>query len=364
MSMAQAIIGSAWLFEDYGRGCRHLEHQLALARRSGDEQNVANLGAYLGACSVELHAFRPAERYLAESIAETADRGLDLFLHFMQAWRALAHVYLGRWAEADSAARSLREPETTAIGRIAALAALARLHARRGDPGPNTALAETLALATATGSFAHLGLAHAAAAEAAWLAGDHDATRQSIAAVYALALRRQHAWFAGELAYWAWRLGEPVDRPPWLAAPFALEMAGDWRAAAAAWERLGCPYEQARALAAGDTAAQTAALLLFDSVGAGPAAEAVRQRLHAAGAPAPRRPRPATRANPYRLTARELDVWRLLADDLTNAEIAVRLHLSPKTVNHHVSAVLAKLQVPTRHAAAALARQQPEDLHK
>jgi DNA-binding CsgD family transcriptional regulator len=352
------------LFVDYERGCQYLAQRIELARQAGDEQNVANLGAYLGACSVEVHQFQRAERYLDEIIAETADRGLDLFLHFMQAWRALAYLYLGRWHEVQAAAAPLSGPETTAIGRIAALVSLARLHARRGDPGPNTALAEALTLAVETGSFAHLGLVHAAAAEAAWLAGDPDGARQSVEAAYDTAVSRQHAWFAGELAYWKWRLGEPVDLPGWLAAPFALEIRGEWQDAADAWARMGCPYEQARALANGDAEAQAAAIALFERLGAVPAADRVRAALAAAGAPAPRRPRDATRANPYGLTARELEIWALLVEGLTNAEIAQRLHLSPKTVTHHVSAVLSKLAVPTRRAAAALARQHPDLLPK
>ena len=48
----------------------------------------------------------------------------------------------------------------------------------------------------------------------------------------------------------------------------------------------------------------------------------------------------------------------LLAAELTNAEIAARLHLSPKTVDHHVSAVLSKMDVHTREAAVELARGQ------
>ena len=65
--------------------------------------------------------------------------------------------------------------------------------------------------------------------------------------------------------------------------------------------------------------------------------------------------RPATRANPGELTARELDVLRLIAGSLRNAEVAERLVLSHRTVDHHVSAVLRKLNAKTRGEAAAAA---------
>ena len=69
----------------------------------------------------------------------------------------------------------------------------------------------------------------------------------------------------------------------------------------------------------------------------------------------PRGPRPATRANPAGLTARELDVLTLLDQQLTNAEIAQRLVVTEKTIEHHVSAVLRKLDARTRHEASAAA---------
>jgi DNA-binding NarL/FixJ family response regulator len=57
------------------------------------------------------------------------------------------------------------------------------------------------------------------------------------------------------------------------------------------------------------------------------------------------------------LTDRERDVLSLLADGRRNSEIAAALHLSDKTVRNHVSAVLLKLQVPDRTAAAIKARE-------
>ncbi len=55
------------------------------------------------------------------------------------------------------------------------------------------------------------------------------------------------------------------------------------------------------------------------------------------------------------MTRREQEVLQLVAQGLTNAEIAARLHLSTKTVGHHVSSVLAKLGVKGRGEAAAWA---------
>ncbi len=125
--------------------------------------------------------------------------------------------------------------------------------------------------------------------------------------------------------------------------------------------QLGCPYEQARALADGDAEAQLAALELFDGLGAKPAAAQLRQKMRQTGIPnIPRGPRPSTRENPFGLTTRQRDILALLAQELTNVEIAARLHLSAKTVDHHVSAILAKLDVHTRTDAAAIARQHGE----
>jgi DNA-binding NarL/FixJ family response regulator len=51
-----------------------------------------------------------------------------------------------------------------------------------------------------------------------------------------------------------------------------------------------------------------------------------------------------------------MEVLRLVAQGLSNAEIAARLHISPKTADHHVSAILAKLDVHSREEAATLAK--------
>jgi DNA-binding NarL/FixJ family response regulator len=156
-----------------------------------------------------------------------------------------------------------------------------------------------------------------------------------------------------------WRAGEPLALPDIAARPYALHIAGDWRGAADEWARLGCPYEQARALADGDHPAQVAALALFDRLGARPAADHLRQKLQAAGHKVPRGPHSATRENPFGLTARQIEILGLLAEGLTNPAIAARLHVSPKTVDHHVSAVLAKLEVASREEAADIARRHP-----
>ena len=79
----------------------------------------------------------------------------------------------------------------------------------------------------------------------------------------------------------------------------------------------------------------------------------VRRRLRGRGIKGvPRGPQPATRANAAGLTARQLDVLELLREGLTDAEIAQRLVLSVKTVNHHVGAILAKLGAENRRDAA------------
>ena len=97
---------------------------------------------------------------------------------------------------------------------------------------------------------------------------------------------------------------------------------------------------------------------IFEELGATPAAERLRRALRATGVRGlSRGPRVSTKQNSAGLTARQMDVLALMSDGRTNAEIADRLFISYKTVDHHVSAILAKLDARTRAEAVSIAFQ-------
>jgi len=357
LAAIHVTIGTAWMFLDYERGCAYLTDKIEWAQRAGLSVRVAHMYSNLCAASGEVHQWRRAAEYAAVGLAYAAERDLDSHRFYMLAWQALIELQLGRWDQAaDIAATVLGSSGATVISRITALVAQGRERVRRGEVDATATLDEALQLAARADNLQRLGPVRALRAEAAWFAGKIDRVLAEARAVYDLAIEKHHPWLAGELAYWRWRGGDRFSPPDWLARPFALQIAGQWRAAADEWKRLSCPYEQARALADGDAAAQTAALAIFERLGAKPAAEEVRQALRAAGVR--NLPRATTRENPYGLTARQMDILALLAQELSNAEIAARLSLSPKTVDHHVSAVLAKLDVHSREEAAQLAKRE------
>jgi DNA-binding CsgD family transcriptional regulator len=179
---------------------------------------------------------------------------------------------------------------------------------------------------------------------------------QATDAALSLARERRAPWVVGELACWRWRAGIDEEPPRGAAAePYALSIAGQWGQAAELWRRIGCPYESALALAdSDDEAALRQAVDELQELGARPAAAIVTRRLRERGVRGvPRGPRRGTRENPAGLTARELEVVALLAEGLRNAQIAQRLVVSRRTIDHHVSAILRKLDVRTRGEAVA-----------
>ena len=127
-------------------------------------------------------------------------------------------------------------------------------------------------------------------------------------------------------------------------------MGGDWAAASERWAAGGCVYSTSFALMdADDDAVLQRALRQLQALGAKPAAAIFARKLRERGAlNVPRGHRATTRANPASLTPRELEVLTLLAGGLRNSEIADRLFVSQKTVDHHVSSILRKLGVPNR----------------
>jgi DNA-binding CsgD family transcriptional regulator/tetratricopeptide (TPR) repeat protein len=358
LAAAHNAVGAAQLFVDYAAGCDSILKSMALAAKL-DDGGAAMADAYvmLGCGSGEVFQFPQAERYLAEGIEFSRLRDLDRFSGYMEASQAVVDVYRGRWDAAGMQASVLVARENFgSTNRVAALVALGRLRTRRGDPGAREVLDEALALAEQSGTLQRIAPVRCIRAEAAWLAGDMVAARDEALAAFGLVQTKGHEWFLGELAYWLWRVGHLQKAPARCAAPYVAQIEGRWLDAAAAWNRLGCPYERARALADGDEPAQREALQAFEALGAEPMARWLRQRMRSVGVRAvPRGPRASTRANPSGLTARELQVLALIAEGLHNGEVATKLSRSPRTIDHHVAGIYAKLGVNSRVGAAKAA---------
>jgi DNA-binding CsgD family transcriptional regulator/tetratricopeptide (TPR) repeat protein len=354
---AYNTIGSSLLVSDDMAGIAPLCKAKDLAAAHGFDYLVSIALGNLGSACGEVHRYREAQGYLEEGVAYALRHDLDQARFYQQSWLALVHLHRGRWNEAAGLAQQvLDHPGTSAIARIMALLCIARLRTRRGDPGAWDALDQAMALAGGTRTLQRLAPVCAARAEAAWLDGEAGGAAREAEAGYALALDKRHAWFAGELAYWQWKGGRVSEAPSFGASAFTLQIEGRWKEAAAEWNERDCPYESARALAEGDVAAQMEALAVFERLGARPAAARVRHALRSAGVKRiPRGPRPSTRENALGVTRRELEILACLAEGLTNAEIGARLHISAKTVDHHVGALLGKLGVGSRRQAARAA---------
>jgi DNA-binding NarL/FixJ family response regulator len=151
-------------------------------------------------------------------------------------------------------------------------------------------------------------------------------------------------------------LGDLPEAPAGLPAPYRDLFAGRIDSAAEFWEARGIPYERALALICGDVSQRLQALEILESLGASAVASKVRGELRADGVSVPRGRGKTTRSNRAGLTGRQAEVLRLLQDGLSNAEMADRLFLSPRTVENHVSALLAKLDSATRSEAVEKAR--------
>ena len=312
-------------------GRARLMQSLDLALADDAHEHAARAYNNLGAAGVENRLFGDADRHLRAGIAYCAHHDLDPWRLNMCAELARSLTEQGQYAAAEQhLAEVMRDPHTPPPTRLAALPIAGALAARRGGDG-TAALDEALPLAIQSGEAQDLVPVAAARAEAAWIAGRLPDITADVDRAWPAAVAHPRPWQLGELSWWLQAAGEHRRAPIPLAQPFALMLAGEHRAAAGQWRALGCPLWQAYTLARSPQTQDVQECLdILDRLGVPAARRAVLRDRHAHRMPVPRGPRPASRANPSGLTAREIEVLGLLADGLSYAEVAERLTLFRK----------------------------------
>ena len=343
-----------------GTGDGMLEKSLVIALEHDLQEHAARAFTNLSSTSIQARRYGEARAQLERGLDYCEQRDLDAWTLYMRGWRARLLLDTGDWTGATvDALRVIGHPRTSAVSRITPLVVLGIIRARRGDPGSLESLEEARSLAATSEEVQRIAPVAFALAESDWLRGDEAGARARLADLSRFTISGLDTSIRGELACWKKRLGaDDFERGDDLTPPHGLELSGDPSAAAAAWEEIGCTPEAALTLAfSDDPALVTRALALAGDLGAPALAARIRDRLRRLGARVPGAPRRSTRSNSAGLTSRQMDVLRLVAQGLRNQEIAERLHLTSKTVDHHVSAVLGKLNARSRLEASRLAQE-------
>jgi ATP/maltotriose-dependent transcriptional regulator MalT len=350
-------LGSVLILRDEPAGIERLLESAELATTVN--QPIFAHGAYLnlGSGLGERRRYDDAIPHLEHAIAMNNRMDLDPYDDYCSAWLARVRFEQGMYGPAVLLANQvLRRGAMSPVTRVVATTAAGRAHVRQGDTEGAAVLRGISGLIDSMDSLQRTWPHAAGLAEAAFLAGRPESIPDIVTTPLAMAVDLESSWAVGELAYWMWKATGEVTALDLAAEPYRLVMSGEWEDAARAWEAIGCPYEQAEALALGPPDAQLEAVTILDRIGAGPLARRIRRSLREAGVSVPRGPYSAARAHPLGLTERQAEVLDLLARGLSNREIADEMFISQKTAAHHVSAILSKLEVKSRGEAAAIAR--------
>jgi DNA-binding CsgD family transcriptional regulator len=359
MSHALNNMGAIRIWVDPDQGRRDLDRSLELALEHNFQEHAARTYTNRGCFEIYALDYPAARSVLERGIAYCIDHDIDTWHYYMQGWLAEVLLRQGHWIDAaEHALPIVADENATTLMRYTAQLALARMRLRRGDPGFDP-LREEIERFLATGlELQRLAPYATLMAERAWVGlGDRNEALRLLQQAERLTPNR--VVFA-ELIAWRRRLrpDAPLGDIGGVPEPYADEFTGDWAGAAEKWRAIGAPFEQALALLDGDETAQRTALQIFEDLGAKPVAEKARALMRRRGIDnIARGPRESTRTNALGLTRRQMQILALLGRGLSSKRIAAEFAISPKTVDHHVAAVLEKLGAHTRGEALVAARE-------
>jgi len=349
-------IGIAKMYINDEMGERDLIKSLSLAQSQEFYTGVLRAFVNLGLCNLARKNFENAQKYFTEGISYCHENDLDMFRLNMIGGLSKIILDHGDWNKASEKAEYvLRQEIVDPLDQRIAFAVIGIIRARRNDPEALINFDKSIPTPDKKGECAFI--AKMAKAEAYWLSNKLDQVIEEIETNNLHIMESNNPWKIGELSFWLWKAGRLSEIPKNIAKPYLLQIKGDWRGAVEEWKKLNCPYQEALALADGDEDSKREALSILESLGATGTINLIKQEMRKEGIKnIPQGPRESTKKNPAGLTKRQLEVLRLLPEGLSNSEIASKLFVSPKTIDHHISAILSKLNLHSRAEAANFAR--------
>lgn len=330
-----------------------LRQSLDIAMRRGYHDDAGRAYTCLSCSALLAKDYEAAAAYFDAGISYCAERDLDSLGKYMQAWRARMLMEKGQWHEAEEICLSLlNNGSYSAVIRVTALYVLGKIKLRSGQSQAREYLEEAKNLAFPAGEVQRIAPVMVALLEYEWHTGLEVIAEKDLAYAIQLIRETDNRWHYSEFAWWLQKTRATVIHENDLVTPYQLEEDGHYHKAAAWWKSAGCPYEEAHALFEGNEDDKRTALGMLMVLGATATHEKLKQEMRTAGIrKIPRGMRDTTRSNPAQLTTRQVDVLKLLQNGLQNKEIAGKLFISAKTVDHHISAILFKLDVNSRTKA-------------
>jgi len=335
------------------KGIDLLQQSLGIALANGYQEHAARAYTNLGSDAVRIKDYPFAAKIIEEGLRYCEERELGSWQTYMLSWKAKLLLDTGKWEEAAGIAADLiGKSDHASIVKVGALVVAGTIKMRKGEPDALPTLLKARTKAFESMELQRILPALAALLEYEWVTGEDHVERTALE--YAIGLIGQPGRLreSSEFEFWLFKVRKQVLPMHETEKGYRANNPKMALEAAAGWQRLGCPYEQALLLFEGDADSKKEAISIVHRLGAQAIYEKMKDEMRGSGITGiPRGLRKTTQSNPAQLTDRELGVLRLLKEGLQNKEIGSRLFISAKTVDHHISSILFKLEVNSRARA-------------
>ncbi len=332
------------------KGIELIQHSLAIALKNSYHEHVARAYTNLGSNGVAMKDYAFAKKALEDGIRYCEEKDLDSWTTYMFFLKARINLETGNWKEAHSIADNILKKENQPpFVKIGVLAVMATIKMRRGDPDVLPLLLEAKTKAFETMELQRIIPVLVALLEYECITGKIFIETEALDRTIGMIEQSDNVFENNEFAFWLRKVRKQHLPLKEIYAGYQVGSVPMAQKAAALWEKLGCPFEQALALSEGNDDDKRKAITIIQGLGAHAVYEKMKSEMRISGIKSiPRGIRKTTQSNPALLTDRELDVLQLLNKGMQNKEIAASLFISAKTVDHHISAILYKLEVKSR----------------